>query len=804
MAQLAAPARSIGRRLRAHWRGIAVGSALVVILGVIALSALVNQIQQADLGYAAAAAEADRLDPRWRLDDILAAREKVPDSENSVLKLREIAGKLPGGWPGIKHYDQSFSVEGETPEVRLSQERIEQLQSVFSEVEDVVAEARLLSDYPRGQLDGERPKVERLEQVGGMNVLIDANFPYGGDVHRSCLPAMGRRAKLRIEAGDLETAIVDFRAMVNAGRSIGDYPGLSAQMSRAGGAWRAIPSLETALAQGQATSTSLAALQALFEDEATKPSRMIAIRGERAIVDDLFQQINAGKLSRSAIPSYSDYPFWVKALSNPINLRENQATLLRLHTRQVEAAHLPEPEQIAAMKARNDEWVARAIEWGFLERERRLTERLMFGRAGGTPTWLGMGDAQIRTAITALAAERFRIDQGRWPASLEELVPKYISAVPRDPFIRGPLKLMKLPDGLFIYSVRIRPAVRTMVARSTPKIRICAMARTRGFGYGTSSAGGRLRGRVLRASQSQWEAGLDDALGRRTWVTSPVTLVRPRISVMALLAAPARSINRGIRNHWRGIAVISAIVPVFGSIALTAHYNQVSLADRKYAEAAAEVDRHDPHWRLDDILAAREKLADSENSVLKVREIAGRLPGAWRGIEHYDGSFAFEREAPEVRLSAERIEQLQRIFEVAEDVIRDARQLADYPRGQLDGMRPKAERLEQVRGSNAYVDANFPYGGDVSRVVFLLWPDAKLQIEAGDLETAIVDLRAMVNTGRLRLATIPESRRRCRAPQDAGGRFHVLRPHWRRVRRLALHWPPSRHFWRTKRDSPRG
>ncbi len=176
MAQLAAPARSIGRRIRNHWRGIAVGSALVLVFGVITLSTLLNEIQQADRRYAAAAAEADRLDPRWRLDDILAAREKVADSENSVLKVREIAGKLPGGWPGIKHYDQSFSVEGETPEVRLSQERIEQLQSVFEAAEDVVAEARLLSDYPRGQLDGVRPKAERLEQVGGLNVARRREF----------------------------------------------------------------------------------------------------------------------------------------------------------------------------------------------------------------------------------------------------------------------------------------------------------------------------------------------------------------------------------------------------------------------------------------------------------------------------------------------------------------------------------------------------------------------------------------------------------------------------------------------------
>ena len=64
-----------------------------------------------------------------------------------------------------------------------------------------------------------------------------------------------------------------------------------------------------------------------------------------------------------------------------------------------------------------------------------------------------MNDGLIRTAIAALAAERFRLDHGSWPESLDQLVPKYMAAVPNDPFIPGPLKLRKLPDGLFIYSV---------------------------------------------------------------------------------------------------------------------------------------------------------------------------------------------------------------------------------------------------------------------------------------------------------------------------------------------------------------
>ena len=113
---------------------------------------------------------------------------------------------------------------------------------------------------------------------------------------------------------------------------------------------------------------------------------MLAIRGERASIDDLLEQIHTGKLGFGAIPGFAESPFVFRAFTNRINLRENQATLLRLHTRAAEAGRLPEAQQISSMKALNDRWTAQAVQWGFMERNRRLTERLLFGRIFGVPT----------------------------------------------------------------------------------------------------------------------------------------------------------------------------------------------------------------------------------------------------------------------------------------------------------------------------------------------------------------------------------------------------------------------------------
>jgi hypothetical protein len=63
--------------------------------------------------------------------------------------------------------------------------------------------------------------------------------------------------------------------------------------------------------------------------------------------------------------------------------------------------------------------------------------------------------AQCRTIATALAAERFRLDQQRWPTNLKELAPKYLTTVPLDPFTGKPLLLKQEADGITIYSVGI-------------------------------------------------------------------------------------------------------------------------------------------------------------------------------------------------------------------------------------------------------------------------------------------------------------------------------------------------------------
>ena len=61
--------------------------------------------------------------------------------------------------------------------------------------------------------------------------------------------------------------------------------------------------------------------------------------------------------------------------------------------------------------------------------------------------------AQLRTAQTGLAIQRYRLATGKLPDSLAELVPTYLDAVVKDPFDGKDLRYKKLETGFVVYSI---------------------------------------------------------------------------------------------------------------------------------------------------------------------------------------------------------------------------------------------------------------------------------------------------------------------------------------------------------------
>ena len=73
--------------------------AMMLVVGATAFVLGRDMGKHVDRQLAEAIAAADRDDAHWRLDDLLAHREVVPDPENSALVMKEVHEVLPEKWP---------------------------------------------------------------------------------------------------------------------------------------------------------------------------------------------------------------------------------------------------------------------------------------------------------------------------------------------------------------------------------------------------------------------------------------------------------------------------------------------------------------------------------------------------------------------------------------------------------------------------------------------------------------------------------------------------------------------------------
>ena len=234
-----------------------------------------------------------------------------------------------------------------------------------------------------------------------------------------------------------------------SGRSLGDEPFLVSQFVRIAFDIWATSSVERILAQGQASGRALDGLQRLLSEEECTPFLVNALRGERARIDAFLRALEDGKVSLpryagvSAKPSSTVTGVW-ESLTSRAAARRAHPVLLRLLTESIQTAQLPTEQRADRFEIQ---------EKRVKETDLPVLVNLLF------PAMITIAKSDIRVranlrcAVVALAAERFRLANGRWPKDLAELVPAYLKKVPLDPYDGKPIRLRAVPDGLLVYSI---------------------------------------------------------------------------------------------------------------------------------------------------------------------------------------------------------------------------------------------------------------------------------------------------------------------------------------------------------------
>jgi hypothetical protein len=433
------------RKRRARW--LVVG----VVLGACGIGWLCAWLVSdylADRRYRAAA---DRLDPGWRAESLVARLQPIADAQNSAIRVSEISADS-GDLPALPQGTILELLKAD-PTVRLDADEAASLRSELGPVDEALGKARSLAGLPEGRFPGARPIVTSLAPVPNSNLLRTIPFSWAEDDVRRVAYLLARYAVLRAEAGDCEAAVVSVCAMFNVGRSFGDEPSRVAQDVRSWMTATAMRFLERVLAQGEVAEPVLASFQALLEDEEAHPGLLTAVRGDRAAVDDLFGKLVEGKVSRNAIPGVSKLPMRFKFLLDRKTLRENRIEMLEQFNLLVEAAKLPDGTREDRVDALIAEFTNVRRSYGTLSRMRNAVKDELLICAYQTVIHWGNTLVTRRTAIAAVAAERYRLVNGHWPKTLDELIPRWLKSVPGDPCGHGSLRLLRLADGIFVNSV---------------------------------------------------------------------------------------------------------------------------------------------------------------------------------------------------------------------------------------------------------------------------------------------------------------------------------------------------------------
>ena len=149
-----------------RWRRIKRATIATLILGplLLAVGAWCYSRHAAGSKLREAIADADRLDPGWRLAEIVAKRAVVPDDQNSAIQVQKAIAKIPEDWlkpaPPKPEGEPSGTPRGgvllaqltDLPlEVQLDAAQIEGVREELGDLADALAEARKLTDMPRGR-----------------------------------------------------------------------------------------------------------------------------------------------------------------------------------------------------------------------------------------------------------------------------------------------------------------------------------------------------------------------------------------------------------------------------------------------------------------------------------------------------------------------------------------------------------------------------------------------------------------------------------------------------------------------------
>jgi hypothetical protein len=261
--------------------------------------------------------------------------------------------------------------------------------------------------------------------------------------------------------GDHAGAAESLVCLLRLGDTLRDEPIIISQLVRMAIFSIFAERLQEYLAWGQADDANLVRLQAAVAEVDIPASFQRAMIGERAMANHTLSHEDLRSLDAltgrppNGAPGADSFA-WIPLNGTIAELRPGDAAMvLTTLTEMAEAAKHPFPEaaaEAAAAEGRLKDFFAddqKRLPW-----DRHLMAQLLLPAVNKAATATQERTALHRAIVAALAIERFRLaHEGKLPATLDELVPDLLEAVPIDPCDGKPLRLAIIEEGYVVYSV---------------------------------------------------------------------------------------------------------------------------------------------------------------------------------------------------------------------------------------------------------------------------------------------------------------------------------------------------------------
>jgi hypothetical protein len=381
----------------------------------------------------------DTTDPNWRIHDLTTARNATlpPDDQNAAVQALAAAKLIP------KSFDEWAKEEKWRSELKLPHlphpDEIKEARGVLAECEAAVRQARTVRQYPSGGfpivhnepdvLSTPLPNTQEMRRVAfllELDVLLSSHDEKGNDALDSCL------------------------AILATARGLGDEPATISTLVRMAVAGIAVRATERTLAWTTADEGKMAVAQAAFAAEADVPRLKFALRGDRAMMYRVMENIDAGRLTLTQIIGNPGGPTLMERVGTvPLRatLPEQQSLLLELMNQGLAAADGPHHERDEVF----DDIEVRLRKAKVRDPYRHLLVVLLMPAVSKVSYAENRVVAHLRCATVALACERYRLKSGHFPESLGDLPKGMLAEVPTDPFTGKLLLYTRADEGAVVY-----------------------------------------------------------------------------------------------------------------------------------------------------------------------------------------------------------------------------------------------------------------------------------------------------------------------------------------------------------------